>query len=247
MNARIDNSRAQSADQVRVAIADESIDYSDGLSAYLAEAPSISVVAQIVRMPDLIDTARRSAPHVVILDTASEGSNPVETIRRLTDSDAGVGAHVLVLTSPTAKRPYSVEVDARNALTSGATSYVFKRRGYRGLVAAVHHTASDLSVVEPSLMRQLICGPNVDDQATNEISARLGTLTSRELDILGLLGRGWSNTEISKYFGTARTTTKNQVSSILRKLDLRDRVQAAIVARDLGVEPSDQIRGVASQ
>lgn len=240
-NMQVENSRPKSTDRVRVIIADEAVDYSVGLSAYLAEVPSVSVVAQVVQISTLLEAASASRPDVVVLDTAMQDCDPTETIRQLTSPEYGIGAQVMVLTSPNAQRPYSVDVDLRNSLAAGATSYLFKKQGYRGLVAAVHHTASDWSVLEPSLLRQLIRQPGFDEGAVTravETAARLGTLTSREMDVLSLMGRGLSNTEISEYFGTARATTKNHVSSILRKLGLRDRVQAAIVARDFGIEPS---------
>lgn len=233
------NSTDEQRGLVRVLIADESVSYSAGLSAYLATVSSIMVVAQVVRASAIFDAARAARPNLVILDTTMENQDPTETIRRLTNPQHGYNTAVMVLTAREASRPYSTLTDMQNAIAAGATSYLFKEAGHRGLVAAVHQTAANRSVLELDLLRELVEQTVFDGAAVSRAvntSARLQDLTLRELEVLALVGRGLTNSEISEHLDIAHTTVKNHVSAILRKLMLRDRTQAAIVSRDFQIE-----------
>lgn len=236
--------------RVRVLIVDDSVSYSSGLSSYLAADPSIMVVAQVTRLSAVFKATVASRPNLVILDTAMD-SDLSEVIRRLTDPDIGYNTNVMVLTSSDAHRPYSAQIDMQNAIAAGASSYLFKEPGYRGLIAAIQLATADHAVVEMSLLRELVDDSRFDGSIARRAAStgdQLKTLTLRELDVLVLIGRGLSNNEISEYLEIAHTTVKNHVSAILRKLTLRDRTQAAIVARDFALEhinsPDEAIRKI---
>lgn len=230
--------KASGSTPVRILIADEAVSFSAGLSAYLAEVSSVMVVAQVTRVSALFDAVAAAKPNLVIFDTSIDADDPTKVIRKLTDPVNGYGLAVMVLTSSEASRPYSTVVDMQHALAAGALSYLFKENGVLGLVAACHQTVSKRSVVEPQLLQELVRRSQVDSEVVSKavsIRGRLSGLTGREVEVLMLIGRGLPNAEIAVQLDISHATVKNHVSSILHKLQLRDRVQASIIARDFEV------------
>jgi DNA-binding NarL/FixJ family response regulator len=126
------------------------------------------------------------------------------------------------------------------ALRAGASGFLLKDAPAQELIHAVHVIAEGDSLVAPSVLRRLIADFATRDQQPRPSPAALDELTPRELEVLKLIARGLSNTEISETLVVAPQTTKTHVGRILRKLNLRDRAQAVIAAYESGlIRPGD--------
>jgi DNA-binding NarL/FixJ family response regulator len=162
-------------------------------------------------------------PDVVVMDLRMPRLDGIAATRRLV---ADGHAQVLVLTT------YDLDEYVFGALRAGAAGFLLKDTDAAGLVDAVRTVARGDGVIAPALTRRLI-----DAFAATPAppAVALDDLTSRERDVLACLGRGMSNLEIADALGMAEATAKTHTSRILAKLNLRSRVQAAILAWELGL------------
>lgn len=227
--------------EISVIVADDSPESYAELAKLLLNAPRVRVLGHVTRPAKIRDAVAHYRPDVVLLDSAMKGLDLAGTIEMITDPQAPSRAAVMILTSTGAFRRMSIGQEFRLAIAVGATSYLLKERAHRGLAEAVRQTAAGWSVVDPDVMRLVIdrrVAGREDIDIRESRQMILNALTPRELDILALLGRGMSNDEICTYFGSALSTVKNHVGAILRKIGVRNRIQAAFIARELGLKPA---------
>jgi two-component system, NarL family, response regulator LiaR len=212
---------------VRVLICDDQRVVREGLAAILGTDPEIEVVALAADGREALSLAPVAQPDVVLMDLQMPIMNGVQATQRLHTLVPGV--RVLVLTT------YADDAWVLDAVRAGASGYLLKDTRRDELVAAIKGTAEGKSFVDPSvagkLMRQLASAP----AAPVHDAAQVEVFTEREQEVLELLVQGHSNPEIARRLYLAAGTVRNYVSSILQKLGVPDRTQAAVVAIQRGL------------
>lgn len=207
---------------IRVLVADDQPAVRAGLVLVLRSAADIEVVGEAADGEEAVALARSLTPDVVVMDVRMPRLDGVSATRQVT---ADGHCQVLVLTT------FDLDEYVFGALRAGAAGFLLKDVDAAGLIDAVRTVAVGDGVIAPSLVRRLIdaFAATTPPAAPETVSS----LTARERDVLACLGRGLSNQEIAGELGMAEATAKTHVRRILAKLNLRSRVQAAILARSL--------------
>ncbi|HET7735170.1 MAG TPA: response regulator transcription factor [Nocardioidaceae bacterium] len=205
---------------IRVLIADDQGMVRAGLRSLLENEGDISVVAEAVDGLDALAAARRTSPDVVLMDIRMPELDGIEATRRLIAEQPA--ARILVLTT------FDLDEYVFDALRAGASGFLLKDAPAEDLVAAVRVLSRGDALLAPAVTRRVI---ESFAQAPVPVAApELDALSPRETEVLRLLARGHSNSEIARELFVSEATTKTHVSSILAKLGLRDRIQAVIYA-----------------
>jgi DNA-binding NarL/FixJ family response regulator len=212
---------------IRVVIADDQALVRAGFRKILEADPEIEVVAEAADGVEAVDASRRLGPDVVLMDIRMPNMDGLEATRRLLDG-AGPTAHVLILTT------FGLNEYVYEALRAGASGFLLKDAPPEELLAAVHVIARGDALLDPAITRAVI-EEFARRPARTDLAAKLDELTPREREVLGLLARGLSNGEIAERFVVSEGTVKTHVASVLRKLGVRDRVQAVIYAYESGL------------
>ena len=212
---------------VRVLLVDDDDLMRAGLTAVLSSDETIDVVGEAPDGRAAVERAIELRPDVVLMDVRMPGLDGIAATRELLAVSPEV--KVVVLTT------FEQDDYIFGALTAGASGFLLKRTRPEELIAAIHTVASGDSLLSPSVTRTVI--QRVAGQPAPDLGAeaRLDGLTARERDVLELIARGLSNGEIAATLVIEESTVKTHVRHILRKLRLRDRVQAVIFAYDSGL------------
>jgi DNA-binding NarL/FixJ family response regulator len=213
---------------IRVLIVDDQAMVREGFGALLAAQPDISVVGTAGDGADGVEMARRLGPDVVLMDVRMPVLDGLEATRRLVGA-AGSGPRVLILTT------FDLDDYVYEALRAGASGFLLKDAPAADLVAAVRVVAAGEALLAPSVTRRLIAEFAARPRPAAARPISLGALTPRETEVLRLIARGRSNTEIAADLVVAEQTVKTHVGRILAKLDLRDRAQAVVLAYESGL------------
>jgi DNA-binding NarL/FixJ family response regulator len=213
-------------------IADDQAMVREGFSALLDAQDGIRVCGQVADGAQAVREALRLQPDVVLMDVRMPVMDGLAATRELLRSGTG-RSRVLVLTT------FDLDEYVYEALRAGASGFLLKDAPIADLVHAVRVVAAGEALLAPSVTRRLIADfARRAPAPPSPVSARLSELTPRETEVLRLVARGLSNTEISERLVIAEQTTKTHVGRILMKLGLRDRVQAVVLAYESGlVEP----------
>jgi DNA-binding NarL/FixJ family response regulator len=213
-------------------IADDQAMVREGFSALLDAQDGIRVCGQAADGAQAVREALRLRPDVVLMDVRMPVMDGLAATRELLRSGTSE-SRVLVLTT------FDLDEYVYEALRAGASGFMLKDAPATELVRAVRVVAAGEALLAPSVTRRLIA--DFAQRAPSPppaLSAQLAALTPRESEVLQLVARGLSNTEISQRLVIAEQTTKTHVGRILMKLGLRDRVQAVVLAYESGlVEP----------
>ena len=210
-----------------VVIADDQALVRAGFRMILETDPEIRVVAEAGDGTQAIDASRRTRPDVVLMDIRMPVMDGLEATRRLLADDAP--PRVLMLTT------FDLDEYVFDALVAGASGFLLKDVAPEDLLAAIHTIAQGESLLAPSVTRRLIEAYVRDHPSPREPPPGLDDLTPRELEILVLVARGLSNAEIANELVLSPLTVKTHVARVLDKLDLRDRVQAVVLAYESGI------------
>ncbi|MDG4840877.1 response regulator transcription factor [Micromonospora sp. WMMD967] len=214
---------------VRVVLADDQPAVRAGLVLILDGSPGVEVVGEAADGEEAVRLCRELRPDVAVLDVRMPRRDGISATREIV-TDAL--ADVLVLTT------FDLDDYVFGALRAGAAGFLLKDTDADGLVDAVRTVARGDGFIAPAVTRRLITAfAATAPTASAATRAALDTLTPRERDVLACLGLGLSNQQIAERLVLAESTAKTHVSRILAKLDLRSRVQAAIVAQELGLPP----------
>lgn len=209
-------------DQIRVVIADDHPLYREGVARSLSEDAGILVVGQAQDAPGAVELAERLAPDVVLLDISMPGGGGLAALRALMATPSP--PKVAMLTA-------SEEDDVvMQALKAGAMGYILKGVGSRELVGVVKDLARDQTYVSPMLAARLLSAMRAG-QAPKPANP-LDDLSRREEEILQLVAEGKSNKEVGLILDLQEKTVKHYMTSILQKLHVRNRVEAAVLARE---------------
>jgi DNA-binding NarL/FixJ family response regulator len=210
---------------IRVLIVDDHGPFRDGLRALLTSAGDMTVVGEAVDGEAAVEETLRSQPDVVLMDVNMAGIDGVAATRRIADGAPHVA--VLVLTMD----DHDDTVFA--AILAGARGYLLKGAGRAELLRGIRAVASGEAIFGPAVARRLVAffdrpTPRPDPGAFPE-------LTEREREILDLVARGRSNAEITAELGVSPKTVRNHVSNVFSKLQVRDRAEAIVRAREAGM------------
>ena len=212
---------------IRVVIADDQGMVRAGLRSLLEGERDIEVVGEASDGAQVLALVRRSEPDVVLMDVRMPQRDGISATRELVA--AGLPTRVLMLTT------YDLDEYVFSALRAGAGGFLLKDASAEELVDAVRVIAAGEGLLARSATTRLIAEFARSPAADPAAAAALTRLTAREVDVLRLLARGSSNPEIAASLVVSAATVKTHVASILAKLNLRDRVQAAIFAYESGL------------
>ncbi|MEW1907854.1 response regulator transcription factor [Kitasatospora sp. NPDC085895] len=219
---------------VRVLVAEDQAAVRAALVMILRSEPGIEVVGEAADGEEAVRLALELRPDVVLMDIQMSRLDGVEATRQVVAADA---AQVLVLTT------FDLDDYVYGALRAGASGFLLKDVDADGLVEGIRTVARGDGMLAPSVTRRLISAfARPGRQGAAEARAAVAELTGREREVLACLAAGLSNAQIAERLGTAEGTTKTHVSRILAKLALRSRVQAAVLAQELGILPVDNPR-----
>jgi DNA-binding NarL/FixJ family response regulator len=205
---------------IRVLIADDEEMVRTGLRLVLDREPDIEVVDETGDGRTTVERTAELEPDVVLMDIRMPQMDGIEATRRIVDSHTR--ARVIVLTT------FDEDQYVYDALSAGASGFLLKYAPADDLVSAIRIVAAGEAMLAPSVTRRLLerfAGESETPQAT-----KIATLTAREQEVMKLVAKGMSNTEIADQLVLSRATVKTHVANILEKLDARDRVQAAAIA-----------------
>jgi DNA-binding NarL/FixJ family response regulator len=209
---------------VRVLICDDQAVVCEGLHAILGTSPEIEVAGTANDGAQALHLVGQLHPDIVLMDLKMPVMNGLQATRAIRDRFPDV--KVLVLTT------FSLDEWVFDAIHSGAAGYLLKDTPRDELVAAVLGTADGKTYVDPNVAGKLF--KRLAHQTMPINSELVSRLSERELDVLGLLARGMTNPEIARYLSLSDGTVRNYISSILEKLGVADRTQAALLAIQAG-------------
>ena len=212
---------------LRVVVVDDQALMRTGFRMIL-ESAGIDVVAEAGDGREALATVRQSRPDVVLMDIRMPELDGVEATRQLT-ADPEVDARVLILTT------FDLDEYVYSALQAGAAGFLLKDTPPEQLIDAVRVVADGESLLAPSVTRRLVEEFARNAPATSTAAAGLDDLTERETEVLVAMARGLSNAEIAAALFVGETTVKTHVGRVLAKLNVRDRVQAVVLAYESGV------------
>jgi len=214
---------------IRVLVADDQGMVRAGFRMILEAQPDLEVVGEAADGRQAVEAARRLRPDVVLMDIRMPLMDGIEATRRLAGPGVTDPVQVLVLTT------FDLDEYVFEALRAGASGFLLKDLPREELIRAVRVVAAGEALLAPRVTRRLI-----EEFARRPASAELrpealGDLTAREREVLELLARGYSNAEIAAELVISEQTVKTHVGNVLAKLGLRDRIQAVILAYEVGL------------
>ncbi len=217
---------------IRVLVADDQSMVRAGFRMLLSGEQDIEVVAEASNGLEAVDKAARFQPTVVLMDIRMPELDGLQATRRILSADDG--ARVLILTT------FDLDEYVYEALRAGASGFVLKDEPPEQLIAAIRTVAAGDALLSPTITKRVI------EQFTRlprpSPPNELDELTTRERDVFRLIATGLSNGEIAQELFISDTTVKTHVTHILQKLNLRDRVQAVVLAHQTGIFEGDARR-----
>jgi DNA-binding NarL/FixJ family response regulator len=210
---------------IRVLVADDQSMVRAGFRMLLADEEGIEVVAEASNGLEAVDKTARFDPTVVLMDIRMPELDGLEATRRILADDDG--ARILILTT------FDLDEYVYEALAAGASGFVLKDDPPEQLIAAIRTVAAGDALLSPTITKRVIKQfARIPRPAPPK---ELDDLTERELDVFRLIARGLSNAEIGGELYISETTVKTHITHILQKLNLRDRVQAVVLAYETGL------------
>ncbi|MFE7527632.1 response regulator [Kitasatospora sp. NPDC057542] len=218
---------------VRVVLADDQPLVRAALEMVISETTDVEVVGEAATGIDAVRLAAELRPDVVVMDLRMPGMDGIEATRLVTSGQGPT--RVVVLTT------FDDDDHVYGALRAGASGFLVKDMALDDILGAIRVVAAGDGLIAPSVTRRLIatfagqCAPAAVPPPVAAASPRLGAITDREREILTLVGRGLSNTEIAEELVLSIATVKTYVTRLLAKLDARNRVQLVILAYESGL------------
>jgi DNA-binding NarL/FixJ family response regulator len=217
-----------SAERIRVVVVDDQALVRAGFRMILEAEPDMVVAGEAADGEQAAAVISAGPPDVVLMDVRMPGVDGIEATRRILGEARNAGVRVIMLTT------FDMDEYVYDALRAGASGFVLKDVPPEQLIDGIRAVHTGSSLLSPSITRRMI-EARADRSPPGPAPQVLASLTPREREILGLLGRGLSNAEIAEALFVSETTVKTHVGRVLMKLQLRDRVQAVIFAYESGV------------
>lgn len=210
---------------IRVLVCDDQAVVCDGLEMILNTDPEIKVIASAYDGEEALQRIAQSRPDVVLMDLKMPGMNGIQATHEIHQRYPDI--KVLVLTT------FGDDEWVLDAVRSGAAGYLLKGTPRTDLIKAVKGTAAGLTHIDPAVAGKLMAVVAQNPTANDTTVAQ--SLSERELEVLRLLALGLTNAEIAEKLYLTRGTVRNYTSSILSKLGVEDRTQAALIAARYGL------------
>ena len=209
--------------RISLIVADDHPLYREGVVRTLSAEPDISIAGVGASADEALSLVAGHAPDVVLLDISMPGGG-LSAAKRIAEAYPAVKIVMLTVSEQ--------DEDVHAALKAGARGYVLKGVGGAELVQLVREVAKGASYVSPSLAARLLKEAGEGGAGAAATTDRLDSLTEREREILALVADGMSNKEVARDLDLQEKTVKHYMTNILRKLGVRNRVEAAILARE---------------
>jgi DNA-binding NarL/FixJ family response regulator len=215
---------------LKVLVADDQALVRTGLRMILEAEPDMEVVGEAADGTEAVKESRRLRPDVVLMDIRMPTMDGVEATRQLAGNGVADPTKVLILTT------FDLDEYVVEGLRAGASGFLLKDAPAERLVEGIRVVAAGEALLAPSVTRRLLDNfasrlPSPDPR----LVTALASLTHREREVLTLMAKGLSNAEVAGQLHVSETTVKTHVSRVLTKLDLRDRVQAVVLAYETGL------------
>lgn len=213
----------------KVLIADDQALVRAGFRVLVDSASDLEVVGEAADGGEAVRIARELHPDVVLMDIRMPGVDGIQATRELLGDERGGGIRVIILTT------FDIDEYVFQALRAGASGFLLKDTGAEELINGVRVVAAGDALLAPSVTRRLIA--EFARRADPHLAppAALASLTEREREVLGLVARGLSNSEIAEELVISPTTAKTHVSRVMLKLGARDRAQLVVIAYESGL------------
>jgi len=212
---------------IRVALADDQALVRAGFRMIVESQPDMQVAGEAADGQAAVDLIRREKPDVVLMDIRMPHMDGLEATRQVVGM-----TRVVILTT------YELDEYVFDALSAGASGFLLKAAPPEDLIRAIRVVASGDALLAPSVTRRLIQEFAKRPEPQARKAKEFETLTDREREVLREVARGLTNAEIASRLHDAETTVKTHVAHLLDKLELRDRVQAVILAYEAGLAGS---------
>jgi DNA-binding NarL/FixJ family response regulator len=213
----------------RILICDDLALVRAGFKLILDAEDDLEVVGEASDGAEACELAKTTAPDVILMDVRMPNMNGIEATRQITAADGEDGPKVLILTT------FDLDEYVYEALRAGASGFLLKDVPAEQLVAGIRVVAAGEALLAPSITKRLIEDFARAAAPAEPPPAALDDLTAREREVFKLMARGMSNAEIAQSLVVSDTTVKTHVARILMKLNLRDRVQAVVLAYESGI------------
>jgi len=214
---------------VKVLIADDQALVRTGFRMILEAEDDVEVTGEATDGLEAIAAAQSERPDVILMDVRMPNMNGIEATRKLVDKDDVDPIRVLILTT------FDLDEYVYDALRAGASGFLLKDAPPEELLQAIRVVARGEGLIAPSITKRLIEEIAQRPAQHTAPPEALGSLTQRELEVLQLVARGLSNQEIAQELFVSETTVKTHVGRVLMKLEVRDRVQAVVLAYESGI------------
>jgi DNA-binding NarL/FixJ family response regulator len=218
---------------IKVLIADDHIFYREGVRALLNNVPNIEVIGEANNGEEAIAQAKDLQPNVILMDLKMPGMNGIDATRRIHETQPDIG--VLVITM------FDDDDSVFAAMRAGARGYLLKDADKDEVVRAIVAVERGEAIFSPAIakrMMQYFAAPSAAPNPKNQPD-EFAALTEREFEVLGLIAQGHNNLAIANKLSLSIKTVQNYVSSILTKLQVADRAQAIVRAREAGLGQKD--------
>jgi DNA-binding NarL/FixJ family response regulator len=220
--------------QVRVLVVDDQALLRGSLRVLIETEPDLIVVGEAGTGGEAVDLVRAQRPDVVLMDVRMPGMDGIEATRRITAHEHA--PRILVLTT------FDLDEYVYSALRAGASGFLLKDTPPARLLDAVRVVASGEALLAPTVTRRLIAEFARQPEPAQRPARTLEGITNREQEVLMLIARGLSNTEIEGHLQLSRGTVKTHIGRLLAKLDARDRAQLVIVGYETGLVGPSGVR-----
>jgi DNA-binding NarL/FixJ family response regulator len=213
---------------IKVLIADDHVFYREGVRALLSNSPEITVIGEASNGDEVIVKAAELSPHVILMDLKMPGMNGIEATRKIIQGQPTIG--ILVITM------FDDDDSVFAAMRAGARGYLLKDADKDELVRAIAAVEKGGAIFSPAIAQRMIqyFTASPAHSSASKKSDEFTELTERELEILELIAQGHNNLVIANKLSLSIKTVQNYVSSILTKLQVADRAQAIVRAREAG-------------
>lgn len=210
---------------MKILLCDDQAVIRDGLEMLLQLEKDFQVVGSAQDGFEAMELAEQKFPDLILMDLKMPGMNGIEATREIRKKHPNI--KILVLTT------YDDDEWVFDAIRAGASGYLLKDTPRQKIIEAIRGTVEGKSFVDPAVVGKLM--NQVVSNQTQPASVLTGKLTERELDVLRLLAKGMTNTDIAGTLHLSEGTVRNHVSAILEKLGVSDRTQAAVIAIQHGL------------